>query len=109
MVCHTEAEIASQPDCWVRAAHEASTLAGILPAAGERVAVVGCGTSWFVAQSYAALRERSGHGETDAFPASEALVDRDYDRVLALSRSGTTTSRSPARGRSRMLDVIPVP
>jgi fructoselysine-6-P-deglycase FrlB-like protein len=44
-----------------------------------------------MAQSYAALRETSGQGETDAFPASEAFVDRGYDAVIALTRSGTTT------------------
>jgi fructoselysine-6-P-deglycase FrlB-like protein len=87
----TEAEIASQPACWLRAAGLAGDVAGVLPARGERVAVVGCGTSWFIAQSYAALREASGHGETDAFAASEMPVGRRYDRVVALSRSGTTT------------------
>lgn len=86
---HTETEIASQPACWSRAAGLASS--GALPAKGERVAVVGCGTSWFIAQAYAALREGAGHGETDAFPASEAPIGRRYDRVLALTRSGTTT------------------
>ena len=87
----TEAEIASQPDCWLRAADLAPAVAGVLPARGERVAVVGCGTSWFIGQSYAALREASGHGETDAFAASEMPAGRRYDRVVALSRSGTTT------------------
>jgi len=87
----TEAEIASQPDCWLRAAELAGELGAKLPARGERVAVVGCGTSWFIAQSYAAAREAAGHGETDAFAASEMPAGRRYDRVLALSRSGTTT------------------
>ena len=87
----TEAEIASQPACWLRAGELAAAVAGVLPAPGERVAVAGCGTSWFIAQSYAALREAAGHGETDAFAASEMPVGRRYDRVVALSRSGTTT------------------
>jgi fructoselysine-6-P-deglycase FrlB-like protein len=89
----TEAEIASQPGCWRRAAGLAAGLSagGMLPAPGERVAVVGCGTSWFIAQSYAAAREAAGHGETDAFAASEMPAGRRYDRVIALSRSGTTT------------------
>jgi fructoselysine-6-P-deglycase FrlB-like protein len=87
----TEREIASQPDCWRRAAGLADSVAGILPAPGERVAVVGCGTSWFIAQSYAAAREESGHGETDAFNASEMPRGRHYDRIVFLSRSGTTT------------------
>jgi fructoselysine-6-P-deglycase FrlB-like protein len=87
----TEAEIASQPACWLRAAGLAPAVAGMLPGRGERVAVAGCGTSWFIAQSYAALREASGEGETDAFAASEMPAGRRYDRVVALSRSGTTT------------------
>jgi fructoselysine-6-P-deglycase FrlB-like protein len=86
-----EAEIASQPACWRLAAELAADVAGLLPAPGERVAVTGCGTSWFIAQSYAAVREASGQGETDAFAASELPLRRRYDRVLALSRSGTTT------------------
>jgi CRISPR-associated protein Cas5a/b/c len=88
---NTAAEVASQPGCWRRAAQLAADLAGTLPARGERVAVAGCGTSWFMAQSYAAAREAAGHGLTDAFAASEMPADRDYDRVLVLSRSGTTT------------------
>jgi fructoselysine-6-P-deglycase FrlB-like protein len=84
-------EISSQPECWRRAARLAGEVATVLPRHGERVAVLGCGTSWFMAQSYAALRETAGHGETDAFAATEFPRSRTYDRVLALSRSGTTT------------------
>jgi len=87
----TEQEIASQPACWRRAAELAPAVAGALPARGERVAVAGCGTSWFIAQSYAAAREQAGQGETDAYPASEMPRGRRYDRLLLLSRSGTTT------------------
>jgi fructoselysine-6-P-deglycase FrlB-like protein len=84
-------EIASQPDCWRQAARLAREVVPILPGPGERVAVVGCGTSWFMAHAYAALRETLGEGETDAFAASEMPIGRVYDRVLAISRSGTTT------------------
>ncbi|WP_210571182.1 SIS domain-containing protein [Streptomyces sp. GESEQ-4] len=89
----TEIEIATQPDCWRQAVALARRPDGLtsLPRTGERVAVVGCGTSWFIAQAYAALRESGGHGETDAFPASEMPAGRAYDRVVALTRSGTTT------------------
>jgi fructoselysine-6-P-deglycase FrlB-like protein len=87
----TEQEVASQPACWRRAGQLAADFAGVLPARGERVAVAGCGTSWFMAQSFAAAREASGHGETDAFAASEMPLGRAYDRVVVLSRSGTTT------------------
>lgn len=84
-----QAEIASQPDCWERALRSAAEAAEILPGRGERVAVVGCGTSWHIAAAIAAVREGAGYGETDAFPASEVPA-RDYDAVLAVTRSGTT-------------------
>jgi len=95
----TQAEIASQPDCWRQAAALLPEVAGLLPGQGERVAVLGCGTSWFIAQSYAAAREAAGHGETDAFAASEMPPGRRYDRVIALSRSGTTTEILQALAR----------
>ncbi|CAH0210429.1 Glutamine--fructose-6-phosphate aminotransferase [isomerizing] [Microbacterium oxydans] len=87
---HMRAELTSQPEAWAAAADLRDAQA-LLPASGARVAVVGCGTSWFMAQSYAALRETAGQGETDAFAASESFVDRGYDAVVALTRSGTTT------------------
>ncbi|MCM2422784.1 sugar isomerase [Streptomyces sp. RKAG293] len=91
MTTHVEREIAGQPACWRQAAAPAPDESAGLPRRGERVAVVGCGTSYFVAQSYARLREEAGHGETDAFAASELPRGRVYDRCLALCRSGTTT------------------
>jgi fructoselysine-6-P-deglycase FrlB-like protein len=87
----TEQEVASQPELWRRAAREAPALATTLPAPGHAIAVVGCGTSWFIAKAWAAARESAGHGRTDAFAASEMPAGRDYDAVLAISRSGTTT------------------
>jgi fructoselysine-6-P-deglycase FrlB-like protein len=84
-------EIASQPETGRRAARLLPEIAGLLPRAGERIAVVGCGTSWFIAQGYAVLRESAGLGETDAFAGSEFPAGRSYDRVVTLSRSGTTT------------------
>jgi fructoselysine-6-P-deglycase FrlB-like protein len=86
-------EIASQPEMWMRAATMAteSSVRAALPVDGERVAVVGCGTSYNVAQACAALREQAGRGETDAFAASEFPRGRHYDRVVAVCRSGTTT------------------
>ncbi|MFD7247314.1 SIS domain-containing protein [Streptomyces massasporeus] len=88
---HVEDELTSQPECWARAASEAPRFKKVLPAPGERVAIVGCGTSYFMAQAAAALREGAGQGETDAFAASEFPHGRRYDRVVALTRSGTTT------------------
>jgi fructoselysine-6-P-deglycase FrlB-like protein len=88
---HLESEISTQPDDWRRAAGLAAEHAALLPAAGERAAIIGCGTSLYMARAFAALREASGHGVTDAWPASEHRLDRGYDRVVAITRSGTTT------------------
>ncbi|MBC9725402.1 SIS domain-containing protein [Streptomyces sp. TRM68367] len=88
---HVEDELNSQPECWTRATSLAAEHGAVLPAPGERVALVGCGTSYFMAQAAAALREGAGQGETDAFAASEFPKGRAYDRVVALTRSGTTT------------------
>ncbi len=88
---HLEREVASQPEAWRTVVGRLPGLSRALPAPGESVAVVGCGTSLFVAQAYAALRESAGHGVTDAWPASEHRIGRGYDRVLAITRSGTTT------------------
>lgn len=88
---YVEDEIASQPESWRKAAAVASELTNQLPQPGERVAVVGCGTSWFIGMSYAAVREQAGHGVTDAFAGSEYPDARSYDKIVAISRSGTTT------------------
>ncbi|MGJ0387419.1 SIS domain-containing protein [Paenarthrobacter nicotinovorans] len=90
-----EEELVSQPVVWQRAVEQARG-EDLLPADGKRIAVIGCGTSWFMAQSYAAARESAGKGVTDAFAASEAFLnsnsaDRQYDAVVAITRSGTTT------------------
>lgn len=110
---YVEEELASQPQCWQRAADSVSRYADVLPAPGDRVAVVGCGTSLHIATAYAAAREASGAGVTDAFPASEAWLSRDYDVVLAVSRSGTTTEvietllRAPRRARRVVITTDP--
>lgn len=88
---HLEREIATQPADWLAARDTAAAHAALLPAPGERVAVVGCGTSLYMAQAFSALREAAGQGVTDAWTPTEARLDRDYDRLLAITRSGTTT------------------
>lgn len=110
---YMERELRSQPEMWRAAARLAP--GAPLPGAGERVAVVGCGTSWFMAQAYATLRESAGHGVTDAFAASEAMLGaaRSYDRLLAITRSGTTTEvvrlLEAVRGRIPTLTVVGTP
>lgn len=89
---HMQSELESQPEVWATAVQQAHAEgAALLPAHGMKVAVVGCGTSWFMGQAYATLRENAGHGVTDAYAASEASIDRDYDAIVAITRSGTTT------------------
>jgi len=87
----TTEEIATQPTLWRLAAGLAHELADVLPRAGERACLVGCGTSWFMGMAFAALREAAGLGECDAFAASELPADRRYDVLVAISRSGTTS------------------
>jgi len=109
----TDAEIASQPALWRRAINEAPALAPTLLAPGERVLVFGCGTSAFVAQSYAVLRETAGLGWTDWAYASELPRTVGYDRVVALTRSGTTSEVRAALDRfagvARRVVVTAVP
>lgn len=110
---HVEDELTSQPECWTRAAREAAGHSDVLPRPGERVAIVGCGTSYFMGQAAATLRERAGEGETDAFAASEFPHGRPYDRVVALTRSGTTTEvldlLDRLRGRTRTVAITADP
>lgn len=68
-----EAEIASQPDCWRSAARLAPVVAPALPRPGEPVAVIGCGTSLYMAR---ASRSRSRCG---------AALDPDRPRHLTRS------------------------
>jgi fructoselysine-6-P-deglycase FrlB-like protein len=94
---HVEAEIASQPGSWRQAAALAEELRALLP--DGRIALTGCGTSFYVAQAVAVLWEAGGHGEADAFASSEMPVRSDYSRVVVISRSGTTTEVVELLGR----------
>ncbi|MFD9903134.1 SIS domain-containing protein [Streptomyces sp. NPDC059063] len=110
---HAANELMTQPECWARAADLAVRHKDALSSPGERVAVVGCGTSFFMAQAVAALREGAGLGETDAFAASEFPAARPYDRVIAVTRSGTTTEvldlLALVRGRVRTTAITADP
>jgi fructoselysine-6-P-deglycase FrlB-like protein len=86
---HLEDEIFSQPASWATAI--ASAAGAPLPLPGERVAVLGCGSSLNVSRAYARLREQAGHGLTDAYPASEFTGTRTYDHMVFISRTGTTS------------------
>jgi fructoselysine-6-P-deglycase FrlB-like protein len=106
-------EIASQPAAWRHAADLAGEVGSQLPSPGQRIAVIGCGTSLYIAQAAAVARETAGAGESDAFAASEMPAGRSYDSVLAISRSGTTTEvvralmALPPRVPSLALSAVP--
>lgn len=91
MATFASVEVLSQPEIWEQVVDLHSSVARQLPAKGERVAFVGCGTSWFVSMSAAVLRESKGLGESDAFTANEFPLNRKYDRIVAITRSGTTS------------------
>lgn len=90
MTSRTAAEIASQPAVWAEAARW-GLLDGARLVGRGRGLIFGCGTSAFVAQVLAALREQAGAGETDAAFASEISPARRYDHAVAICRSATTT------------------
>ncbi|WP_166985980.1 SIS domain-containing protein [Canibacter zhoujuaniae] len=94
-----DAELRTQPDNWQTAVDLVSKVN--LPKKGERLAIIACGTPSFIGESYAKIREAAGFGETDSFLATEAKLDRPYDRVLAITRSGTTTEVLEAIERVR--------
>lgn len=87
----TSVEIDSQPDVWRTAWELREEATRVLARPGERMLVIGCGTSAYVAESFALLRENAGLGETDAAYASEPRPWRPYDVVVSVTRSGTTT------------------
>ena len=103
---HADREIASQPEIWAKTAEFAPSVLHKLPKKGERVAVTGCGSSWFMSMAYASLREAAGHGETDVYPSSEYNYDRKYDRVVSISRSGTTTELVELLGKITTPSVV---
>ena len=97
---HATTEIFSQPEMWRRAIrHAAGELA--LPAHGVPILVLGCGTSYYIGEAYASLRNASHAGRTRAaVPAEIAYLD-DAEAVVVLSRSGTTSDVVNAAKRLR--------
>ena len=83
----THDEVESQPSVWQRVLDEASRTTPLLPAAGTPVLFVGCGTSYYIGESYARMRNALGLGRTRAAIASETSV-RPYPML---------THQSPAK------------
>jgi glutamine---fructose-6-phosphate transaminase (isomerizing) len=110
----TETEVSSQPGSWRRALYLRQDVLAALPSAGDRVLGIGCGTSYYALESYARTREGLGAGRTRAAFASELYEDHDdYDVVLLLSRSGTTSDLLRAgeswRSRARLVAISGTP
>ena len=53
-----------------------------------------------------ALREAAGQGESDVYAGSEFNYDRKYDRIVAISRSGTTTEIVELLERTKAPTVV---
>ncbi|WP_223624440.1 SIS domain-containing protein [Microbacterium sp. EST19A] len=86
----TRAELTSQPEIWQQALDLAERHRALLPAAGEKVLIVGCGTSYYIGDSYAYLRNDAGLGRTRAAIPSELDWIDDDEHIVVISRSGTT-------------------
>ena len=106
---NTLREIASQPETWRRAIVQAQA-GTTLPAHGEPVLFLGCGTSYYIGSAYAALRNRLDLGRTRAaVPAELDRVDED-ETIVLLSRSGTTgdviAAAAALHGKHRVVGIF---
>ena len=82
-----EEELVSQPEVWQKAVDQAAA-EQLLPADGTRIAVIGCGTSWFMAQSYAAARESAGKGRHGCVRRFRGLPEQQQCRSPVRRRCG---------------------
>ncbi|MCZ3388981.1 MAG: SIS domain-containing protein [Actinomycetia bacterium] len=99
MTTHTEREILSQPEVWQQTIDglDPMTFTSAFDADITDVLVTGCGSTYYLAMSVAALLRDAGLRAL-ALPASELIDQADPKLVnprgtllLAISRSGTTT------------------
>lgn len=86
----TRAELSSQPDVWQQALDLTARHRRLLPAPGEKVLIVGCGTSYYIGDAYAYLRNDAKLGRTRAAIPSELDWIDDDEHIVVISRSGTT-------------------
>ena len=59
-----------------------------------------------MAQSYAGFREEAGCGESDAYAGSEFNHDRKYDKLIVISRSGTTSEVVDLLKKSKIPSLV---
>ena len=96
---HVTDEIESQPDSWRRARALLPDVAGALPEPGERVAVIGCGTSWFMAEAFANLRAvltANGMAVENIVKTTVFLTDRGLLPIFRSARSAVFGDHAPA-------------
>lgn len=86
----TEQELRTQPEIWTQALGLDAEVLGLLPQPGEKTLVIGCGTSYYVGDSYAYLRNDAGIGRTRAAIPTELTWVDDDEHIVVISRSGTT-------------------
>lgn len=86
----TEQELTSQPEMWTQALSLSAEQTSLLPASGERVLIIGCGTSYYIGDAYAYLRNDAGLGRTRAAIPTELTWVDDDEHIVVISRSGTT-------------------
>ena len=103
-ICETE--LATQPAIWRQTAQFLPSVAHLLPKHGAKVAAVGCGSSWFMSQGYAGVREAAGNGETDFYAGSEFNYGRAYDHMVVITRSGTTTEVIEVLKKSKIPSTV---
>ncbi len=111
----TLSEIVSQPDTWAAAyamlhARQADLAAAWNAHAPRQVLVTGCGSTYYLALSAAALLQGVGRVPARGVPASEIVLypeqvihDAGSTLLITVSRSGTTTETAAAIDRFRSL------
>ena len=95
--CHTYKEIKSQPQAWAQALDVVR--ASSLPEAGDydQVIFTGCGSTYYLSLSAAALYQELTGRAARAVPGGELLLNsqtvliNQKTLLVAISRSGTTT------------------
>lgn len=111
-------EILSQPETWEKTLKRAAQEAWELPPAGQSpgsLLFVGCGTSFYLAQSAAAAFTRLLKRPSQAVPSSEVFLFASNSiasslkpLAVAISRSGTTTETVWAANHLRQHLRVPV-
>lgn len=117
---HTFTEISTQPDAWADAIHFLESNAHALKKAWQvlapkQVLFIGCGSTYYLSQSAAALFQQLTGVRATACPSSQLLLfapqvmtDPAQTLLIAISRSGTTTETLTAVGQFRRLGGMAV-